>query len=205
MPADILRSIRLLQILHLLLRQRLSPNLQGLINPLDLANSNNRNIPLLNRPRHRHMTHLPALLLRQLLHPSNDGLIRIGEIVLLDALGPRRGAAPRKRPRERSLVQRRPGDQTDPGLGAVAVHLALFLAVEEAVVVLHRDELGPVVLFRAGLHHGELVGPHAAGPDVADLAHLDQVVERFHGFFNGGASVEAVDLEEVHVVGLQPG
>lgn len=71
------------------------------------------------------------------------------------------------------------------------------------MLVLHGDEFGPAVLVGAGLHHGELVGPHAAGAEVADFAALNEVVERFHGFFDGGVGVEAVDLKEIHVVRFQ--
>lgn len=71
------------------------------------------------------------------------------------------------------------------------------------MLVLHGNEFGPAVLVGTGLHHGELVGPHAAGADVADFAAFDEVVERFHGFFDGGMSVEAVDLEKVHVVSFE--
>lgn len=61
-------------------------------------------------------------------------------------------------------------------------------------MVLHTDELGPTILLGDGLHHGELVGPHRAGTDVADLAALDEVVQGFHRLFDGRVVVEAVDL-----------
>lgn len=59
-----------------------------------------------------------------------------------------------------ATVQGGPGDEADAGCGAVLVHLALFLAVAERVVVLHGDEGGPVVGACGGLELGELEGPH---------------------------------------------
>src|SRR5665647_40900 len=55
------------------------------------------------------------------------------------------------------------------------------------------------------LHGGELPRVHAGGADVAHLAGLDHVVERFHRLFARRLGVEAVDLVEVDVVGAQPG
>ena len=67
-------------------------------------------------------------------------------------------------------------------------------------MVLHADELGPSVLLRHGLHHTELVGPHGTRAKVADFTAFDEVVQRFHGLFDGCVRVEAVHLQEVDVV-----
>ena len=72
-------------------------------------------------------------------------------------------------------------------------------------MVLHADEFGPAVLLGAELHQRELVSPHAGGADVADFAALDEGVERGHCFGDGDGGVEAVDLEEVDVGGLEAG
>ena len=90
-------------------------------------------------------------------------------------------------------------DQADTRLGAELVHLSLLLAVQQVVVVLHRHELRPSVLLGHKLHRGELVSPHAAGADVADLAARDQVVQGFHGLLDRHSRVEAVDLEQIDV------
>ena len=66
-------------------------------------------------------------------------------------------------------------------------------------MILHADELDPAVFLGTALHHDELIGPHAGGADVADFSGFDEVVEGFHGFFDGGGGVEAVDLEQVDV------
>ncbi len=44
---------------------------------------------------------------------------------------------------------------------------------------------------------------HGGGADVADLAGLHDVVEGFHGLFDGGFVVPAMDLVEVDVVGAE--
>ena len=63
-------------------------------------------------------------------------------------------------------------DQTNACFVTEAIHLTLFLTVEQVIMVLHADEFGPAVAFGAELEHGELVGAHAAGSDIADLAAL---------------------------------
>ena len=45
-------------------------------------------------------------------------------------------------------------------------------------MVLHADEFGPAVALGAELEHGELVGAHAGGADVADFAALHEVAGR---------------------------
>ena len=106
-------------------------------------------------------------------------------------------------PRQVSAAQRGPGDQAHAGVVAEAVHLALLFAVQEVVLVLHADELGPAVLLGDELEPGELGRPHAAGADVAHLAGLDEVVQRLHGLLERHGGVEAVDLQQVDVRSVQ--
>lgn len=56
------------------------------------------------------------------------------------------------------------------------VHFSLFLAVQQAITVLHRDEFRPAVLLSCELHGRELVRPHAAGTDVAHFVTFDEVM-----------------------------
>jgi len=70
-------------------------------------------------------------------------------------------------------------------------------------VVLHGDEAGPAVEVGYVERLGELPGVHGRGSDVADFAGFDDIVERFHGLFDRGVVVPAVDLVEVDVVGLE--
>ncbi len=67
------------------------------------------------------------------------------------------------------------------------------------------DELRPPVQLGGVLQLGELPGPHRGGPDVAGLARLDHVVQRFHRLLGRRLRVEAVDLVQVDVVGAEPG
>ena len=50
----------------------------------------------------------------------------------------------------------------------------------------------------------ELPGPHRGGADVADLAGLDDVVQRLHRLLHRRLSVVAVDLVEIYVVHVEP-
>ena len=51
---------------------------------------------------------------------------------------------------------------------------------------------------------GELPCGHVAGPDVAGLARLHDVVERFHGLLDRRGRVVAMNLIEVDVVDAEP-
>ncbi len=53
------------------------------------------------------------------------------------------------------------------------------------------------------LHHGELIGPHRAGPDVSNLTALHQVMQGFHGLFNRSVLVEPMNLQKIDVARLQ--
>ncbi len=127
------------------------------------------------------------------------GVDRLGVLVGLGALGgfgvPRAGEA--------AAGEGAPGDDADAFGFAEAHHLALFFAVEEVVVVLHGDEAGPAVEVGDIECLGELPGVHGGGADVADFAGLDDVMEGFHGLFDGGFAVPAMDLVEVDVVGAE--
>ena len=96
--------------------------------------------------------------------------------------------------------QRAPGDHPHALVSAQRQHLALFLAVEQVVVVLHGDEARPAVALGDVLGLGELPGMHRRGPDVARLAALHDIVEGLHGLFDGRRVVPAVDLIQVDVV-----
>ena len=64
-------------------------------------------------------------------------------------------------------------------------------------MILHADELGPAVLLGAELHHGELVGPHAARADVAHLAAAHEVVQRQHRLLDRDRRVEPVSVSHL--------
>lgn len=157
MTHDILRYIGFLQVFNLFLRQGLSPNLNRLIQSLQIAETNDRDGALLDDPGQCHLAHLPALLLRQLLHSVDDLDIGFSDVSCQwIRQGPRCWfLAPR--PGEVASVERRPGDQPDARLVAEFVHLPFFFTVAERVVILHADELGPAVFLCDELQRGKLV------------------------------------------------
>jgi hypothetical protein len=227
MPHNLLRQVRLLKILHLLLTQRLPPDAHRLIQPIQIAKPADRNRPLLHNPRQRHLAHLPALLLRQLVRPADD-LLHVGILGLLEHRVPLHalltlGDGGFGRAGEQTAVEGRPGDEPDARFGAVGVHFAFFFAVAEGVVVLglvsrgvrlvladvetwthlHAHELRPAILLSRVLHFRELIRPHAARADVADLPLLDEIVQRFHRLLHRNRRVESVDLQQIDIRGLQ--
>lgn len=210
MARDLLGLIQLLQILLLVLRQDLPPRSDGLLDPLDAAKPNNRTGHALVDPGKSDMCHGPVVLLCNLNNPADDVPIEVRRPVaswlrvLLPFATARRSKVSR-RAREVPAAQRRPWDKTDARVVAEAVHLALLLAVEQVVVILHADELCPAVALGDELHARELRGPHATGADVANLARLHEVVERAHRLLDRRGGVEAVDLEEVEVGRVEAG
>ena len=98
-----------------------------------------------------------------------------------------------------------PRNEPHAGVVTEAVHFALFFTVEQGVLVLHADELGPAILLSDELHACKLGCPHAGGADVADFSGENQVVQRAHGLFDGHGVVESVDLEEVDILQIQTG
>ena len=94
-------------------------------------------------------------------------------------------------------------NETNTSVVAEPVHLTLFLAVEQIVVVLHADELGPAVLLSGKLHPRKLDSPHGAGTNVVHLAALDQVMQCLHRLLDWSVVVESVDLQEIDVVGIE--
>lgn len=148
-PLNHLRHVRLFQVLRLLIAQLELDRLDRLIDALHAAQSHNRiHTGLLDRPRHRHERHPDAPFLRHLLQPVDDVLVRFRlfasderfeEVVRLFAFS--RAVAPRAG--QDAAGDGRPGDAADAGGAAVGEHLALLFAVDEVVVVLHRDEFMP--------------------------------------------------------------
>ena len=204
---DFLRLIQLLQVLLLLLRQRLPRSTNRLVQTLLAAEANDGTGHALVDPRQRNVRHGPASLVGNLHQALDDLLVdlRLTRLALLLRLA----RAPLRRPElvgpasQVAPAQRRPRDQPDARVVAEPVHLALLLAVQQVVVVLHADKRRPPATLRHELHPRKLRRPHAAGPNVPHLAALDQVVERLHRLLDGRAAVEAVDLQQVDVRGVE--
>lgn len=179
--------------------------LDGLIDALRLVQADNRtHVLLAQRPRNRHLSHALTHLLADLLDAADDLLVDFvvsrphqNLEVVVRLLAQRVSAGIRAG--QGAAGHGRPGDQADARVVAVGDHLVLLLAVDQVVVVLHGDELVPAVALGDVLELLELPRRHARGPDVADLAGLDDVVQRPHDLLPGHGAVESVDLQHVDV------
>jgi hypothetical protein len=125
--------------LHLLLCQCLPANPHSLIQATQIAESTNGNRALLNDPGERHLAHLPALLLRELVRPFDDFLdvcvfVSFEHGVPLHTLLTF-GDAGFWGTCQQATIQRCPGDETNARFVAEGVHFALFFAVAERIVV----------------------------------------------------------------------
>ena len=66
------------------------------------------------------------------------------------------------------------------------------------------DEAGPAVLLGDAEGAGELPGVHRRGADIAGLAGLHDIVQRFERLLDRRLVVETVDLIEVDIVHAEP-
>lgn len=161
-------------------------------------------------PRERDLRHARAPLLGDLPDRVDDGAVRVLVLAVqrlaeLVGVGTRAGALRVPRAGDLAARERAPRDDTDAGVLAERVHLALLLALEQVVLVLHAHEGRPAVQLGDVLHLGELPCPHARRADVPGLPGLDDVVQRLHRLLDGRVRVEAVDLVQVDVVGAEAG
>ncbi len=108
-------------------------------------------------------------------------------------------------PGQPAACHRAPRHQADPLIDTQRDHLALFFAIDQVQVVLHRDEPAPAMRGRDLLGLGELPCVHGRRADVPGLAGLDHIVQGFHGFFDGRVIVPAMDLVQVDIVSAEPG
>jgi hypothetical protein len=104
--------IQLLQILLLLLRQRLSPRPNSLTHPLNATKADDRTADSLIDPGQCHMAHFPIFLLSKLLHALDYGNICLAESARREGFfldfGPRRVSIVSMRPCEIAAGQRCP-------------------------------------------------------------------------------------------------
>jgi hypothetical protein len=94
-------------------------------------------------------------------------------------------------------------DETNTSVVAEAVHFALFFTIQEVVVILHADELGPSILLSSKLQLRKLYSPHRTGADVSHFSAPDQIVQRFHCLLKRGIRIEAMDLQQINVVQVE--
>jgi hypothetical protein len=195
------RDDSLVQALDLQEREdELKPHNRGIKEAAYRAKAHNRAGNLGVDPRKADLSHAPALLLAELLDTTKD----LSLPVLVLSTPPELFAVLKAqgllacRTSELAAAERTPGDDTDAVELAVGVHLAFLFAVEEVVLVLHADELGPAVLrdeckAQSGKESlreayllgnvvivGELPGPHRTSTDIADLSTRYEVVKSLH-------------------------
>ena len=84
-------------------------------------------------------------------------------------------------------------------------HLPLLLPIKQVPSILHTNKLGPAIPLGAELHHSKLICPHAASTYVVHFSAFYQIVKCFHRFFDRHCFVEAMDLQEVDIGGLETG
>src|SRR5579872_399104 len=135
------------------------------------------------QPGDGHLRRRLAALGRDRLDRVQHRLVRRPIVAAAAHVRLRAGGARLAVPGQDAAGQRAPGDQADAFLEAQRVHLPLFLAIEQVVVVLHHGEARAPRLVGAMQVLGELVGEHRARADVQRLALLHHVVQRLDRLF----------------------
>ena len=201
---DRLGDVWLLEILGLLFGQRYLECRNGLINAIFLVHPNNRAHAFGQTPRRCNLRHANSFLFCDFLDSVSDGFIGLGLSAPNMALQERirrlsesRAAIPR--PGQRASGNGAPGDEPDARVLAVWDHLALLLAVEQVVVVLHGDKLGPAVALGDVLQRLELPRRHRRRPDVPHPPFFYDVVQRPHDLLARRRPVQSMDLQHVDV------
>ena len=101
-------------------------------------------------------------------------------------------------------AERAPDDRADLLVEGQRHQLPLVVAADQRVVRLVGDVAGEAVPLGDGQRLHQVPAGEVRAADVADLAGPDQVVERAQHLLDRRQRVEAVQLEEVDVVGAQP-
>src|SRR5262249_9201025 len=97
-----------------------------------------------------------------------------------------------------------PWNQADAFRATERDHLALFLAIEEVVVVLHRDEARPAAALRRRQRLRESPRRAGARAEVADLASAYEVVQGLERLVDRHLGIEAVNLVEIDRLDAEP-
>ena len=165
-PLNKLRKVGFFQILGLLVSQLHLHSSNRLVNPLFAPQSNywvDHITP--QNPRGCYLRHLESLLLCDLLQAIDDCLVHLvlprpNQVLQEHVRLVTRCTVITPGSRQDATCDGRPWNTADTGIGAVREHLTLFFAVDEVVIILHRDELVPVVLLGDVLQALELPGCH---------------------------------------------
>ena len=158
-------------------------------------------------PRQRNLLHLHAVLLRQFVYASDNLHILFFRAVVLahgHAVGfAAKGIRVPGRAGQVPCGQRAVGDQAYAHLFADGNQLALVLAVEQVIVILHRLKPRPAVVARRDLHVIKLIAVHRGRAERAHFSRLNQIVQRFHGLLDGRFIIKAVDDVQIEVIRTQ--
>ena len=160
---------------------------------------------VLQHPCECQLGHRDTASFRDLLYRIDDWPVTLDVVASTDLINVKALRVLTPGPGKPSLGERAPGNAANSLIGKEAEHFALFLTLHQVVLVLHADELRPAMKLGRLLHLGELPSPHRRRADVACFAGLDHVVQRFHCLVNWSVRIEAVNLVQVDVVGVEAG
>src|SRR5712672_1545729 len=188
-----MRPVRLLERSQLFWRQLDFDGLDQLLQMIRLGRTDNRrrNAGRLHDPRACDLCRRDFALLRYIRYRRGDFQVALlivqalAELVGLRPLGRRPAVAGPAAVRKKSTRKRTPRNQPDALIDAQWIHLALFLAINEIVMILHRDEPMPAVFLGRVQRFGKLPRRHAAGAQVEYLARTNEGVERVERLFEG--------------------
>src|SRR6266550_1635513 len=159
------------------------------------------------QPGKRHLRGRNSYLLRDFSHRVYHVHVarRIIEIhCVLIVAGASRALRRRRRCASKSSASERgPWNNTDSFRDAERHHLSLLFAINEVVVVLHRDESSPAI----SLGHAErlchLPRVTRACADVPHFALLDEMIQRGESLLDRNRSFESMDLIKIDCVDAQ--
>ena len=199
-----LGEIRFFEISSILITQLEARVETRLLDSLLGIQPNDRTTTFLDRPRGGDAGHAHTVFLRNFLHTIHDRFIDLGLAGANHALQEIIRFLPQCRPlpprsTEHTSRHRRPRNDSDPTRLAVRDHLALLLAIQKVVIILHGDEFMVSVRFGDPLQFLELPRRHGGCADVSHPSFLHHVVERSHDLFLRHGAVQAVDLQNVDV------
>jgi len=201
---DRVRLVWLLQGLNILVGQLDLEGVDHFCEVFQLRSADNGGGDLLRAPSKCDLGHLDSFLVGEFINTFDNGLAGIIGFILTSpgirfssscALLPGAG--------KHTPGEGAPRDTTNTKVIDEGEHLAFFLSVEQAMVVLHGDERSEVVENSIVLHSVELPSEAAAHSNVASMSSLDYIVQSMHRFLDRGVRVKPVTLKNIHVVNLK--
>src|SRR5437899_3683263 len=199
-----MRNVRLFKGFDLLVGQLEVDSCDSVLEVMGLGGANDRSghYRLAEQPGQRDRCTRNAFRTRDFGNPLDDFTVRLRRVIQRPAefvpLRSRRLLIPV--PRKSTAGKGTPRNDPYTLVCAERQHLAFFLTVKQVVVVLHRDETRPVAQVRGVQRLAELPRKHGRRTDVARLASLDDIVQRFERLFDGSGVVPTVNLIQIHII-----